>query len=289
VSGPRGSGGKGFLPGSAGSRGEEGFVPPGPARPFTLVLLLGAAGAGLVVFAVRQAWAQAIFTPPHPLPAQDISVTGQQLVPLASALALAALACLAAVIATRSVARCAAGVLLAILGAGVAAAVVGGSGTSAVLSVARADAAAGPLGGSTTSGTSPGGAARGIVIAGSTGHVVLATAPWREAVLCGAVAIVLAGLATAWRGQRWPVMSTRFQRGSGGPGGPGEKGFPPGSGGFGGRKGSSPRTSSDMWESLSRDVDPTDQADPADPTRPGVGDGAAPRNLEDQLGGGTPG
>ena len=65
-------------------------------REFMLVLLAGAAGAGLVVLAVRQAWAQAIFTPPRPLPAQDISVSGQQLVPLASALALAALACLAA-------------------------------------------------------------------------------------------------------------------------------------------------------------------------------------------------
>ncbi|MGB6579958.1 MAG: Trp biosynthesis-associated membrane protein, partial [Streptosporangiaceae bacterium] len=78
-------------------------------REFMLVLMAGAAGAGLVVFAVRQAWAQAIFTPPRPLPAQDISVTGQQLVPLASALALAALACLAAVIATRSVIRRAVG------------------------------------------------------------------------------------------------------------------------------------------------------------------------------------
>ena len=89
-------------------------------REFVLVLLAGAVGAGLVVLAVRQAWAQAIFTPPRPLPAQDISVTGQQLVPLASALALAALACLAAVIATRSVTRRAVGALLALLGAGAA-------------------------------------------------------------------------------------------------------------------------------------------------------------------------
>src|SRR6266566_3285701 len=87
-------------------------------REFTLVLLAGAAGAGLVVLAVRQAWAHAVFTPPRPLPAQDITVTGQQLVPLAGALALAALACLAAVIATRSALRRAAGVLLAVLGAG---------------------------------------------------------------------------------------------------------------------------------------------------------------------------
>src|SRR6266849_10968255 len=106
-------------------------------REFALVLLLGAAGAGLVVLAVRQAWAQAIFTPPRPLPAQDFSVTGQALVPLAGALALAALACLAAVIATRSVLRRAAGVLLAVLGAGAAAAASAGLTAPAVLAAAR--------------------------------------------------------------------------------------------------------------------------------------------------------
>src|ERR1700674_2038242 len=128
-------------------------------REFVLVLLAGAAGAALVVLAVRQAWAHAVFTPPRPLPAQDITVTGQQLVPLASALALAALACLAAVIATRSVLRRAAGVLLAVLGAGAAAAVMAGLRASAVLAAALekgggevGGALSGPLGGSTTSG-----------------------------------------------------------------------------------------------------------------------------------------
>src|SRR5260370_36282699 len=95
---------------------------PAPRREFVLVLLAGAAGSGLVVLAVRQAWAHALFTPPRPLPAQDISVSGQQLVPLAGALALAALACLAAVVATRSVLRRAGGGLLAVLRAGAAAA-----------------------------------------------------------------------------------------------------------------------------------------------------------------------
>ena len=38
----------------------------GTRREYALVLLLGAAGAGLVVLAARQAWAQAIFTPPRP-------------------------------------------------------------------------------------------------------------------------------------------------------------------------------------------------------------------------------
>jgi len=205
-------------------------------REFLLVLLAGAVGAGLVVLAARQAWAHAVFTPPRPLPAQDIPVTGQGLVPLASALALAALACLAAVIATRSVVRRAVGVLLAVLGAGTAAAVLAGLHTSAVLAAARAAALAGPLGGSTTSGASSGGAVHEIVVAGP-GRVIMAGAPWRAAAVAGAVAIVLAGLATAWRGPRWPVMSARFER----------------SGGV--RPGDS--DSASMWESLSRDVDPT--------------------------------
>ena len=208
-------------------------------REFTLVLLAGAAGAGLVVLAVRQAWAHAIFTPPRPLPAQDIAVTGQQLVPQASALALAALACLAAVIATRSVIRRAVGVLLAVLGAGAAAAVMAGLRASTVLAAAVEKGAGevggalgGSLGGSTTSGGSSGGAVHEIVIAGP-GRAILAGAPWRAAALAGAAAIVLAGLATVWRGPRWPVMSARFERAA------------------------APTDSASIWESLSRDVDPT--------------------------------
>jgi uncharacterized membrane protein (TIGR02234 family) len=208
-------------------------------REFGLVLLLGAVGAGLVVFAVRQTWAQAIFTPPRPLPTQEISVTGQQLVPLASALALAGLACLAAVIATRSVARRAAGVLLAALGVAVAVAAGAAVQASGVLATAQADAAAGALGGSTTGGTSPGGASHAIVIAGSPGHAIMTGAGWQAAAIVGAVAIVLAGLATVWRGPRWPVMSARFDR-------PGQKPRPRAA------------DSASMWESLSRDLDPTE-------------------------------
>jgi uncharacterized membrane protein (TIGR02234 family) len=220
---------------------------PAMRREFGLVLLLGAAGAGLVVFAVRQAWAQAVFTPPHPLPAQEISVTGQQLVPLASALALAGLACLAAVIATRSLARRVAGTLLAVLGVGAAVAAAAGVGASSVLATAQAAAAAGALGGSTTGGAAPGGASHAIVIAGSTGQAVMTGAPWHAAAVGGAVAIVLAGLATVWRGSRWPVMSARFDR-------PGQ------------RPSRRAADSASMWESLSRDLDPT----------------------EDQVGGGPP-
>src|SRR5690349_24617188 len=115
-------------------------------REFTLVLLAGAAGAGLVVLALRQAWAHAVFTPPKPLPVQDIPVTGQQLVPLAGALGLAALACLAAVIATLPVIRRAFGVLMAVLVAGAAVAAASSEDTWAVLAATRSSALAVPLG-----------------------------------------------------------------------------------------------------------------------------------------------
>jgi uncharacterized membrane protein (TIGR02234 family) len=222
-------------------------------REFGLVLLLGAVGAGLVVFAVRQTWAQAIFTPPRPLPAQDIAVTGQQLVPLASALALAALACLAAVIATRSAARRVAGALLAGLGVGAAVAASTGVQAASVLGTAQADAAAGALGGSTTGGTSPGGASHAIVIAGSAGQAVMTGASWHVAAVAGSVLIIVAGLATVWRGPRWPVMSARFER-------PGQPQRP--------RAAAGDEHSATMWESLSRDLDPTAE--------------------EDQVGGGPP-
>jgi uncharacterized membrane protein (TIGR02234 family) len=219
-------------------------------RQFGLILLLGAAGAALVVFAVRQTWARAVFTPPHPLPAQEISVTGQQLVPLAGAVALAALACLAAVIATRSAARRVAGALLAVLGA--AAAVAAGTGirASSVLATAQADAAAGALGGSTTGGGSSGGASHAVVIAGSPGHALVTGASWQAAAIVGAAAIVLAGLATVWRGPQWPVMSARFER-------PGQQQRPRAA------------DSATMWESLSRDLDPTAGEDPVRGGPPG--------------------
>jgi uncharacterized membrane protein (TIGR02234 family) len=204
-----------------------------------VVLLAGAAGAGLVLLALRQVWAHAIYAPPHPLPQQDFAVSGQQLVPLASALAIAALACLAAVIATRAMLRRIAGLLLAAIGIGAAVTATAAVTASAVLSaVAGANPAAGvgagSGSGSTTSGVSGGG---GSVVLTTAGHAVMTGWQWHAAAAAGALVIVLAGLATAWRGTRWPVMSARFER-----------------------QGQQERARTDsatMWESLSRDQDPT--------------------------------
>ena len=69
------------------------------------MLLLGAAGAGLVLLVMRQGWARVETAAPRPLPASIVTVSGQALLPAASALALAALAGLAAVLATRRMLR----------------------------------------------------------------------------------------------------------------------------------------------------------------------------------------
>ena len=88
-------------------------------REYLAALLLGAVGAALVLIAVRQGWARVVTIEPRPLPATRVSVRGQDLVPAASALALAALAGLAAVIATRRIARRVVGGLLALFGVGI--------------------------------------------------------------------------------------------------------------------------------------------------------------------------
>ncbi len=214
------------------------------------MLVLGVVGAGLVLLALRQVWAHAVYSPPHPLPAQDFAVSGQTLVPVAGGLAIAALACLAAVMAARGVLRRATGVLLALIGAGAAVAAAAAVTSGAVLSAATsAVPAVNQFSGSTTGGSTNGAYSSTLVFVGSgLGHAVISGLAWQVAAVLGALAIVLAGLATAWRGARWPVMSARFER-------PGQRSVPRAT------------DSATMWESLNRGVDPTDPDDP-DPDDP---------------------
>jgi MFS family permease len=242
-------------------------------REYTLALLIGAVGSGLIWLALREQWAQAVFTQPKPLPQQTVGVTGSDLVPLAGALALAAFACLAAVIATRGVWRRAVGVLLTLFGAGAGAAVMTAVTAASVVSVAAShvgspqSAAASGVAGSTTSGSSSSGAA--VVIAGSAGHAVIGGASWRVVVIVGALMIFAAGLATVSRGADWPVMSSKYEL---------PRARPPGAAGTGAASSSAasssasepsasepeseaapvgPRDSASMWESLSGGEDPT--------------------------------
>jgi uncharacterized membrane protein (TIGR02234 family) len=261
VSGPVPEGrGQSASSGQSASR-AAGAVPARAGRPalsagrqYAAALLGGAAGAGLILLAVREQWAQAVFTPPKPLAAEVIGVSGGDLVPVAGALGIAALACLAAVIATRGIVRRATGVLLALFGAGAAIAVGTSSSAASVLSVAAskvgspAAAAASGAVGSTTSGSTGSGSSV-VSLVGTTRHAIMSGAPWRLAVLAGALLVVAAGVATAWRGPGWPVMSARYDlhaKQDAGQDSPAE-GAPAPS-----------RDSASMWESLSAGADPTD-------------------------------
>jgi uncharacterized membrane protein (TIGR02234 family) len=240
-------------------------------REYGLALLAGAVGAGLILLAVKQHWAEAVFTPPKPLTPEVVGVSGEDLVPLAGALAVAGLAGLAAVIATRGVLRRIAGVLLALFGAGAGAAATTAVTAANVLSVAAShvaspeSAAVTGAAGSTTSGS----AGSGAVVVTGAGHAVLSGTPWRVALLAGALLLFLSGLATVLRGPDWPVMSARYDR-------PGQR-----AGGTGSARGPAsapepagateateararPADSASMWESLSGGEDPTMDDLPAD-------------------------
>ena len=232
-----------------------------PRRELALLLLLGAAGAGLVLLAVRQGWAHVDTVAPRPLPASVTTETGQALVPAAAALALAALAGLAAVLATRRTLRRIAGVVLAGFGVGIAVAVSAGISAADVLAAAAVSAGAqtgagtGPgsgLGSTTGGSTGQGGSAQGPV-SGFPSHVVFASFPWRGVAFVGALAVIAAGALVTWRAAQLPVMSSRFDL-------PVRSGSPQPPASAGARAGARSYRGSDtaaIWESLSRGEDPT--------------------------------
>jgi uncharacterized membrane protein (TIGR02234 family) len=221
-----------------------------PRQELIMVLLLGAAGAGLVLLAMRQGWARIEVAAPRPLPASVTTVTGQALVPAATALAVAGLAGLAAVLATRRTLRRVAGLVLAGFGAGIAAVVCAGIGAAEVLAAgavgvgAQANSGTGAAG--STTGSTAGGAGG---LAGFPGHVVFVSFPWRAVAVLGALAVIAAGALVTWRAERLPVMSGRFDR----PSRPATR--QPAVPAAGRARRAS--DSASMWESLSRGEDPT--------------------------------
>ena len=181
------------MPPPAAADPEPPTTPPAarPARrELSLALVAGAAGAGIVLLAAGQPWARASFAPAPPLPASSITVTGHELVPAAGALGLAALACLAALIATRGMARRAAGALLAAAGAVIAIAAATSVGHAHVAAVAAAHSLGTPR----------------------APRVALAAFPWWAAAAAGGLVIVGTGTLAVWRGTQWPGMSSRYDR-----------------------------------------------------------------------------
>jgi uncharacterized membrane protein (TIGR02234 family) len=232
-----------------------------PRRELAGILLLGALGAGLVFLAMHQSWAQVRTAVPAPLPTSVVRDSGQDLIPYGEALAIAALASLAAVLATRRLARRVVGGLLAALGLGIIAAVTTGVSASAALAAASQNispatgSGAGNTAGSATEGSTSGTSAVPNV-AGFHSHAVLTASAWQAMAVIGALAIVAAGVLVAWRATRLPVMSSRYDAPAGAA--PAPQSAPAGSPGPD-ATGEEPdeSDSATMWESLSRGEDPT--------------------------------
>lgn len=257
-----------------------------PRHELVALLLLGAAGAGLVLLSMRQGWAVVTTAAPKPLPASVVTDSGSSLVPYADALAIAALACLAAVIATKRVLRRITGILLAAAGASLAVAVSAGASASAAIA-----AAAGPVGPATGAGAgTAAGSATGAgsksgpvapAVSGFGAHVAFHAGGWQALAVAGSLAIVAAGVLVTWRSGRLPEMSGRYDppaasaRGGAAPVGPagaasagGEVG-PVAAADVGEPAGPKPADSgarpaaraaldaAAIWESLSRGEDPT--------------------------------
>jgi uncharacterized membrane protein (TIGR02234 family) len=197
-------------------------------REYAACLGLGGAGAAVVLVALRQTWAHVVTTAPPPLPHGSLSVSGQDLVPVAGALALVSLAALAAVIATRRLARRVVGVVLGLSAVATVALV------SAHLGIAGVLAAAAHAGSATQVGSVTGGVA---------GHVAMVSFPWRGLAVLGALAVLATGILVVWRGARWPAMSSRYD--------------PPG-----GAQAPAGTDTATLWESLSSGVDPTEKPGP---------------------------
>jgi uncharacterized membrane protein (TIGR02234 family) len=162
--------------------------------PFALALLLDLVGAGAALLIAMRHW-QTITTPrPAPLHDDVLQVTGRTVDSAPTALALVALAGVVAVLATRGIVRRVVGGVLTLAGVGL---------------MWRAIAAASPM---------SAGRARSLVadrrrtvdLTGVTPHVAT-HAGWAVlSAVCGALVAVAGGL-IAWRGQRWQVMSTRYE------------------------------------------------------------------------------
>jgi uncharacterized membrane protein (TIGR02234 family) len=275
--------------------------PRSDRRELIVALLLGATGAGLVFLASRQGWAQVRTTPPNPLPPSRVTVTGAALVPYADALVVAGLATLAAVLASRGLARRLTGVLLAVLGASLAASAFAISAAAAVTAASSNVAPATASAGSVTDG---GDSAVSVVpnVAGAAPHVTFSAAGWQALVLIGAIMMIGAGVLVAWRANRMAVMSSRYDSptgparrtragsdsgsGSGRGPGPGQQGWtstpvpastvPADTGPANTGPASTmpanrgPADSASIWEALSRGDDPT--AGASETTRTGSAD-----------------
>jgi uncharacterized membrane protein (TIGR02234 family) len=249
---------------TSGRQSRSGGQRSGPRsarQELVLTMLLGAAGAGLVFLATKQGWAHVRTIPPKPLPASRVTVTGAALVPYADALALAGLATLAAVLASRGLARRLTGVLLALLGVSLA---VSAFAVSSAAAITAANSNIGPATAGAGSVTDGSGSAASAVpnVAGATPHVSFSAAGWQALVVVGAIAMIGAGVLVAWRAGRMAVMSSRYDSPAGAARRVGSARGPSADRGPDRAREAAtttavPADSASLWEALSRGDDPT--------------------------------
>lgn len=179
----------------------------------TLVML--AVGGALGLLAAGREWGSA--TTSSTLSETTITVSGRDLVPLAPAVSLIALAAVLAVPATRRLGRRIVGLVLAVLGAGAAAV--------SVLAAIDLDGEVREWIGSS---------------ADTSGSIdqVTTSAGWAWVQVLGAALVLIAGLMVAVRGPRWPGMGAKYERPAPGRSGPAG-------------------TSKEAWDALDRGDDPT--------------------------------
>ncbi|MYX13132.1 TIGR02234 family membrane protein [Streptomyces sp. SID8374] len=200
----------GAAPDSSGSR-----------RSLALALLLGAAGATVVLLASGQIWAEGrAATGGGALP---LTADGQDITGAPAALAIVGLAALVAVFAVRGAGRRIVAALLALSGLGAALSAWAGASDSTALDEE---------------------AARTTGDAAATIDALTHTA-WPYVTAAGGVLILLAGLLALRFGNRWPTMSGRYER----DGTPRPRKAP--------RTAPDPDRPEELWKALDRGEDPT--------------------------------
>lgn len=196
----------------------------GSRRSLAVGLLLGAAGATVVLLSSGQTWARgkaAVGGGTLALSAEGQDVTG-----LPAALAIVGLAALVAVFAVRGSGRLLVAGLLALSGLGAALSAYLGASDSAALDAKAAQS---------TGDTS------------ATVEALTHTA-WPYVTAVGGLLILLAGLLALRYGSRWPTMSGRYER----DGTPRPRKAP--------RAAPDPDRPEDLWKALDRGEDPTREA-----------------------------
>lgn len=167
----------------------------GRAREYALVVAVGAAAAGIALFAVGRVWVEtSVMT--QGMPRQPVAVSGTDAVAWLRAVALVGLAGVAALLVTGGRGRRVVGALVAgtgttlVVGAGLAAPEL----LDRLVEVAAATAA----------GADPGAVGAAADRADGSG--------WRWVTVVGGVALALVGFTAAVRGPGWPGLSRRYSR-----------------------------------------------------------------------------